>query len=132
MTDLTERTLVETVRQGLDYSAGSLNLHTRDKLRQARLRALGHHNRWSVSFDLPSLTGGFITAAIVTLAITLGVLPNVTGLSPVDDSAMVLMQTEPSQSAVPDTGSMEVIMSGEDMDFLENLDMYEWLEAEYG
>ncbi|WP_207251694.1 hypothetical protein [Thiothrix fructosivorans] len=31
-----------------------------------------------------------------------------------------------------DVNAMDVLMSGEDMDLLENLDMYEWLEAEYG
>ncbi len=31
-----------------------------------------------------------------------------------------------------DVNAIEVLMSHEDMDLLENLDMYEWLEAEYG
>lgn len=30
-----------------------------------------------------------------------------------------------------DVGVMEVLMSTEDMEFLENLEMYEWLAAEY-
>ena len=34
--------------------------------------------------------------------------------------------------AAPEVNVMEVLMSNEEMDFLENLEMYEWMEAEYG
>jgi hypothetical protein len=39
---------------------------------------------------------------------------------------------EVAMDAAPAVNVMEVLMSNEEMDFLENLEMYEWMEAEYG
>jgi hypothetical protein len=132
----TEQVLVEAVRRGLDYSANTLDWPVRARLQQARLQALDRHIHWSAFLHLPSFSGGFATAAVVTLAVTLGVLPNATDLPPVEQDSVTFSPVPSSRSDTPDTvvdaKVMEVLMSGEEMDFLENLDMYEWLAAEYG
>lgn len=131
VTNMAGQKLIETARQELDALANNLDPRTREKLRQAREHALHQADRQSVFFNLPSFSGGFAIAAIVTLAVALGVLPNMADLPAVNTNSMASIP-ELFPSGVPDADAMEVIMSGEDMDFLENLDMYEWLDAEYG
>ncbi len=136
MNKLAEQVLVEAVRRGLEYSANTLDWPTRDRLKQVRLQALERHDHWSGFLHLPSLSGGFVAAAVVTLAITLGVLPNTADLPSVEKGSVAWVPVPSFRFDKPDTvvdvKTMEVLMSGEEMDFLENLDMYEWLAAEYG
>ena len=78
----------------------------------------------------------FATAAVVTLAAILWVLPNatdsLTSEAPVTASNLDHAVPEVAMDAAPEVNVMEVLMSNEEMDFLENLEMYEWMEAEYG
>ena len=78
----------------------------------------------------------FATAAVVTLAAILWVLPNatdsLTSEAPVTASNLDHAVPEVAMDATPEVNVMEVLMSNEEMDFLENLEMYEWMEAEYG
>jgi hypothetical protein len=78
-----------------------------------------------------SFSHGFVAATIATLVIGLWILP---------DKHVPLMSAPFSLDTVSEIQGtdvvgaravMDVLTSGEDMDFLENLEMYEWL-AEYG
>ena len=120
--ETTEPLLMGVVRQGMEHSVIHLDWQTQAKLTHLRLQALERANHSAASFRFSSLARGFAVATAVTLAVTLWVLPDRVEMHP---SAEV-------SAAAPDINAMDVLMSGEDMDLLENLDMYEWLEAEYG
>jgi hypothetical protein len=136
MINLTEQALVEAVKQGLDRSVSGMDSEIRQRLSQARLQAVDRPDRLSDFIGLMSLSNGFAATAVATLAMILWVLPITT------DS--LTTETVPVASIVPehslpeasvgnlDGRVMDVLMSNEEMDFLENLDMYEWMEAEYG
>lgn len=129
--EFTERLLAESVRQGMDQSVRGLDWQTQAKLTYLRLQALEQSGRSSGSFGFSSFSRGFAVASAVTLAVALWVLPNVRNTL----SGSMLTAGEDATETVDaelDISTMEVLMSGEDMDFLENLEMYEWLEAEYG
>lgn len=136
MKKLTEQALVEAVKQGLDSSVDQLDAVMRERLYRARLQALEPRHRLSDFLSRWSFSPGFATAAVVTLAATLWVLPNatdsLTSEAPVTASNLDHAVPEVAMDAAPEVNVMEVLMSNEEMDFLENLEMYEWMEAEYG
>ncbi|MEZ5453934.1 MAG: hypothetical protein R3E93_14130 [Thiothrix sp.] len=129
--EFTERLLAESVRQGMDQSVRGLDWQTQAKLTYLRLQVLEQSGRSSGSFGFSSFSRGFAVASAVTLAVALWVLPNVRNTLP---GSMLTAGEDATETvdAELDISTMEVLMSGEDMDFLENLEMYEWLEAEYG
>jgi hypothetical protein len=137
MKKLTEQALVEAVKQGLDSSVDQLDGVVRERLQRARLQAL-EQPRYHLSDFLSgwSLSPGFATAAVVTLAASLWVLPNATDSLTSEAPVMVLnpddVIQEVAMDAAPAVNVMEVLMSNEEMDFLENLEIYEWMDAEYG
>lgn len=135
MEKITENMLLESVKRGLDYSVGNLDSQTQAHLTRIRLQALERNNRSSMFFHIPSFSHGFAAAAVVTLFVTLWVLPNAKDSSPTQAAPAVSMLMDSGQKAAPmtlDQEAMDVLMSSEDMDFLENMDIYEWLVAEYG
>lgn len=136
MKKLTEQALVEAVKQGLDSSVDQLDAVMRERLHRARLQALEPRHRLSDFLSGWSFSPSFATAAVVTLAATLWVLPNatdsLTSEAPVTASNLDHAVPEVAMDAAPEVNVMEVLMSNEEMDFLENLEMYEWMEAEYG
>lgn len=136
MKKLTEQALVEAVKQGLDSSVDQLDAVMRERLYRARLQALEPRHRLSDFLSWWSFSPSFATAAVVTLAATLWVLPNatdsLTSEAPVTASNLDHAVPEVAMDAAPEVNVMEVLMSNEEMDFLENLEMYEWMEAEYG
>ena len=136
MKKLTEQALVEAVKQGLDSSVDQLDAVMRERLYRARLQALEPRHRLSDFLSGWSFSSSFATAAVVTLAAILWVLPNatdsLTSEAPVTASNLDHAVPEVAMDAAPEVNVMEVLMSNEEMDFLENLEMYEWMEAEYG
>lgn len=132
--EITEQLLVTAVKQGMDHAVMGLDWQTQAKLTRLRLQALELQQKrhWSEGFGLSSLSRGFAVATAVTLAATLWVLPE-TVLPP--DNVAAVAGDHFADAAVEtdaDVNVMEILMASEDMDLLENLDMYEWLEAEYG
>ncbi|WP_028489053.1 hypothetical protein [Thiothrix lacustris] len=129
--EMTERLVVGVVKQGMDHSVINLGWQTQAKLTRLRLQALDQLDQPSAGFGFSSLSRGFAIATAVTLAATLWVLPDMAetrsgGLALASDALM------DASAANLDVSAMDVLMSGEEMDLLENLDMYEWLDAEYG
>lgn len=135
MKQLTENKLLESVKRGLDYSAGNLDSRTRVRLTRIRLQALEQNNRSSMFFHVPSLAHGFAAAVVVTLFVTLWALPQAQDSFHMQTAPLIswLEGSNPETTQMGlDLNAMEVLMSTEEMDFLENMDIYEWLDAEYG
>lgn len=130
--NISERLLASAVRQGMDQAVRDLDWQTQARLTRLRLQALEQQPRHlSKGFDFSSFSRGFAAATAVTLAVTLWVLPNIVEPPPGNLSLLGDKFAEPAETAM-DVTAMDVLMSSEDMDFLEDLEMYEWLEAEYG
>ncbi|WML90525.1 hypothetical protein RCF98_16340 [Thiothrix lacustris] len=129
--EMTERLVVGVVKQGMDHSVINLSWQTQAKLTRLRLQALDQLDQPSAGFGFSSLSRGFAVATAVTLAATLWVLPDKVEMHP---SVLVLSSDTSTDASAAnlDVSVMDILMSGEDMDLLENLDMYEWLDAEYG
>lgn len=135
MKQLTEKMLLESVKRGLDHSAGNLDSRTRIRLTRIRLQALEQNNRSSMFFHTPSLAHGFAAAAVVTLFVTLWVLPQTQDSFHMQVAPLMSWLADSNPETTPmglDLNAMDVLMSTEEMDFLENMDIYEWLDAEYG
>lgn len=130
--DISERLLASAVRQGMDQAVRELDWQTQARLTRLRLQVLEQQPRHlSRGFDFSSFSRGFAAATAVTLAVTLWVLPNVVEPPPDKLSLLDNRLAEPADMGT-DVTAMDVLMSSEDMEFLEDLEMYEWLEAEYG
>lgn len=112
--------LLDKVRQGLAEQCDMLPEKTLKRLQAIHTSALG-----SVipqrRFFKQSILG--MPLAPVSLAMTAAVLGVVLLATP--DSPLVGNEDDV-------VNDIDVLMSNEDMEFLENLEMYEWLDAEYG
>ena len=131
-----DEALLERVGKALDSQAEQLDPVVLTRLRRARVAAMNSYRQerpagWRVSFS--RLFGfsrpvwqGFAVAALATVLVSAFVLQGKfvsTGHLAVDSS----VQGEESVVNV-----MDMLMSNEDMELLENLELYEWLDAEYG
>jgi len=96
---------VGAVRKHLDAQAAGLDAHTVARLRAARRHALDAHRagvrRWVPAFAVAS-------AAAVLLAL--------------------LMWQSPSAPPLP-AEDWEIVVSGDDLDLIEEYEFYEWLDA---
>ena len=137
MKTLTEQQLVASVRRGLDQSVSQLDWQTQAKLTRIRLQALEQPvNRPSFGINLASFSHGFATAAVVTLVTALWLLPETIDVPQSSHAALPNSLPVEGQPLIghlteSDVSVMDVLMSTEDIEFLENLEMYEWLAAEY-
>lgn len=131
----TEQILVEAVRRELECSVTNLDTATREKLYRVRLQALEQIDRSSGFSFFSSPFPSFAMAAVFTLGVALWVLPNATDpliSESLTASVPEVFSPDVADAAVSGASTTEVLMSNEEMDFLEDLDIYEWLEAEYG
>lgn len=135
MKNLTEQVLVEAVKRGLEHSVTNLDAATREKLYRVRLQALERVDRPSGFSFFSSPFPSFAMVAVFTLGVALWVLPNAPGplISELPMASVPeVFSPDVAEAAMSGASTMEVLMSNEEMDFLEDLEMYEWLEAEYG
>jgi hypothetical protein len=105
----------ERLRSLLDQKTEELDGHTLSRLRQARARALAAHAKPAGRLQLPdwSVAGGLATATIAVLAF----------------SFLLETPREPGIPQVP-AGDLEILASGEELEFYDQLDFYRWLEEE--
>lgn len=105
MTEQDEKAFVGQVKQQLDQQADQLDELTTARLKAVRLRALesapGPRKLWIPAF-------GTATAAAIVLA--------------------VLLWQNPSDMSGP-FEELDIIASGEDLELIEDLDFYDWLDA---
>jgi hypothetical protein len=99
------------LRQHLEYSVDDIDDLTLARLRAARARAVESSGRPLLNkWWLPA--GGFATAVVIVIALTV-YLQNGSALAPVLDS-----------------GDMEMLSSVDSFEILDNLEFYQWLEAQ--
>lgn len=103
----------DRLRSLLDRKAEELDGHTLSRLRQARARAIARGSKPAGWLRLPdwSIAGGMATATIALLAFSF------------------LLEAPPDSGLPPITaGDLEILASGEDLEFYDRLEFYRWLE----
>lgn len=144
---MTEGKLLAQIRQGMEQAVADVDWQTQAKLTQLRVQVLEQQpvpHRLSLGFDFPSFIQGFAVVSAVTLVATLWALPEqldapsatfaLTQVNPANNVAnQSNAQENTAEVAEPelDITTLDVLLATEDMDFLQDLEMYLWL-AEYG
>lgn len=134
MKELTEQRLMEVVRLGLDDSVSSLDWQVQAKLTGLRRQVLESESLSSGWLGGISFSHGLVAATVATLIVGVWTLPDTPDfmMSALFSPETVAEAPETEVEVLGASAVMDVLTSGEDMDFLENLEMYEWLDAEYG
>lgn len=123
----------KALKQGLNREADHLSLDIQARLQQARQQAMlemntqrlakPHQTTWLAGlmnvFD--SKRGAVLAGLVGAMVLTMGVQ---VAMNHWDDQSLSNLEVMPNNST-------DVLMSNEDIEFLENMDIYEWLAAEY-
>ena len=109
-----DKRFLQDVKRALDASTDELDARTQDRLRAAREHALavaaGKETDSSLGWLLPA--GGFVAAAVAAVV-------------------FIMLQPVPTDVVLSfSSGDMELLTSVEPLELLDNLEFYEWLEAE--
>lgn len=125
---------LNSIEQGLNREADNLSPQVQTRLQQVRQQAMAEFNSqqlpkahkgwfaWLGSWQPVDFKSGAVLAGLVGVTV-LAVGMQVTTNHSSDNSL--------SSSEAKPNNSTDVLMSNEDIDFLENMDIYEWLAAEY-
>ena len=125
-----EAQLLEAINDSLDDQSESLDTSTINRLRQMRMKSSG----WACVRWLPVHT-------IISTPVAPAVVAMLVAIFSV---SLVLAPGKPmEQSSTAQVDSLQlggggalseidILMSNEEMEFLDNLEIYEWLAAEYG
>ena len=125
---------LNSIEQGLNREADNLSPQVQTRLHQVRQQAMAEFNtqqlpkaqtgwlawlaRWQpVDFKSGAVLAGLV--GVTVLAVGMQVTTNHSS-----DNSLGSSEAKPNNST-------DVLMSNEDIDFLENMDIYEWLAAEY-
>ncbi|WP_298607034.1 DUF3619 family protein [uncultured Thiothrix sp.] len=125
---------LKALEQGLNREAEHLSPQIQGRLQQARQKALLELNKartvksqtgfaawlgaWSFVDARPrAVLAGLVGATVISLGLQLF-------FNHLSDNSL-------SNSEVSSKNSADVLMSNEDIEFLDNMDIYEWLAAEY-
>lgn len=122
----------KALEQGLNREADDLSLAIQARLQQARQQALLELNTQSLAKTkqgwLASLMGRLEAKPSAVLAGLVGAMVLTVGVQVAmnhwADQSLTNVEVMPNNST-------DVLMSNEDIEFLENMDIYEWLAAEY-
>ena len=125
---------LNALEQGLNREADNLSPQLQTRLQQARQQAMTDLNvrrlsktqsgfvGWFNSLRLFDFKGSAVLAGLVGAAVlAIGMQVAINHSS---DNSLVSSEVKPNNST-------DVLMSNEDIEFLENMDIYEWLAAEY-
>jgi hypothetical protein len=126
--------LLDALEQGLNRETECLSTDIQARLQQVRQQALLEFNtqaktqsqsgfvNWLVNSPIFRFKqGAVLVGATVAVVLTFGTQVVINHSS---DKSL-------SSSDVDTTNTTDVLMSNEDIEFLENMDIYEWLAAEY-
>lgn len=107
-----EQRLEKRAKQAFDDSVASLDAQTRSRLAQARARALEHGRRpwWPVRALVPGAVAAAAALAVWMLW---------------QDAA-----TPPAGVEIAALQDLEILLSDEELEMLEELDFYTWLDEE--
>lgn len=127
MNNKAEPELLNTVRQGLTEQCDKLPEETLQRLRKVRAGVL-EKTVVSPRFYNQTILG--VPFAPLSAALSVGVLGVV--LLMVPGSPLQQYTVTNAGEAADMVDDVDVLMSTEDIEFLEDLEVYEWLDAEYG
>lgn len=130
MNNKTELELLRDVNQGLTEQCERLPESTLGRLQEARHRVLCEATTEPKRFFRQTLLG--MPFAPLSAALSVGVLSAVLLLMPGSPLHNYSGETRQAGESGDTIDDVDVLMSNEDMEFLENLEIYEWLDAEYG
>ena len=120
--------LTQVIRQSLDAAEHQLDADSRQRLLRMRQQALQPRRRLSQFFTSPSYSWVTASIGLVTLSLILWGMPLQLEPKPTVITTPLISQTGTDvKYTESELNNMDVIMSNEEFDFLENLDMYEWL-----
>lgn len=127
-----EQAFTDRLRESLDQQVASLDWQTQARLTRMRLQILerqqqGGHSSSTSRF--PSFSQGFALATVATLASVLWLMPDV-GEEGAGDKQVSLPHDQVNANATEagmDATVLDVLLANEEMDFLQDLEMYEWL-----
>ena len=109
-----EQVFLDKARNALDRSCDRLDGHTQSRLNSIRHAAI-EHGRGHPGRALLAPFGGLVTACMLVLVVS-----------------VFFQRTEIPSPAVPDNRSaiedLDILTSSESLEFLENLEFYQWLE----
>jgi len=131
--------LHELIGDSLTGQADRLGADTLARLRHARLKAVNNTdnqgNTWlskvAQIFSVQSLMRAPVAQASVAMLVAIFSVSLVMK-SPLPTGSATMSGAEIQQNNQRALSEMDVLMSNEDIEFLDNLEIYEWLVAEYG
>lgn len=103
----------DAIKAALDERAYGIDGATLSRLRQARAHALAQPRGWRRWLRSPGWIPAGALAGIAAVLLTVNIL-----------------QGDPDAVMPEDATALEVIALGEDLELLEELDFYEWLESQ--
>lgn len=122
------------IRQTLDKQSSQLSAQWQARLKQQRLACLQHRpskSHWAKRLlDRQWLMPGFALTSVMALLLGVWFMQQAS-TSPAPAPLKPSLRAVQQQQS-PSLEGMEVILSNEDMDFLEHLEVYEWLARERG
>ncbi len=133
--------LHDMISAGLAQQAEAIDAKMQSRLRRARIKALSldQDSAWLVRFwralSVPTVMRMPVAqASVAALAAVFSISLVLTPASPLGNNVpeINISDTKLQQNDSKALSEMDVLMSNEDMEFLENLEIYEWLVAEYG
>jgi anti-sigma-K factor RskA len=138
---LQETELHEKIVAALNTESQQLDYRVTNKLAQARRQALQQkHTKQALPFWQHWMTQHtWQTAAVsaFTLVVSIAVMSYVTLDQPSSPQLVIgepseAISQEPNDIAISRTVELEALSNGEDLDLFENMELYQWLEAEFG
>lgn len=113
-----DEAFLDKIRQDLDQSCDRLDGHTQSRLNSIRHAAVEHglerQPRWH-SRVLLAPFGGLVTACVLVVVVSLVYQQPGTPMPSIPDS----------RTAIED---LDILTSAESLEFIENLEFYQWLE----
>ena len=126
------------VCKSLDKDVETLSASVQSKLARARTDAIEKANNSNDKFSVLSLflnqpaKIGMVLASLVIITISSFSVMHINEQKTIEISQETLTQDEPfSIEAVNDGVGKDFFLTEEDLDFFENLELYQWLDSEF-
>lgn len=134
---MNDNKLCAVVRDCLDTEEQALSHRTQSRLNQIRFNALDKKQGNRLSFldsliPSPRIAAASVTAVFVAVTAFYAVDFSMDKSADQDFASNSLIEDEPIYpDAVDDSVGEEFFLTEEDLDFFENIDLYQWLDSEF-
>ena len=135
MNNKREAECLSALKQGLNREANNLEPNVQIRLQQIRQQSVYTFNTDSTvkkRLDFNQWLSNFLAPKAVRLAMLSSLLLTVVLVLALQGNSSIWPEKSLDTLPTPSNNSKDVLMSNEDIEFLENMDIYEWLAAEYG